>query len=208
MGLDGRGRRAAARRYGPNALSESERSVLLEFLSHFWAPIPWMIEGALVLTAATGRWPDFGIIAALLALNGVVGFWEEHQAASAIAALKERLAKQARVLRDGEWTTVPAEELVPGDLVALERGDVVPADGLIVAGATEADESALTGESLPVAKEVATASSPGPSSRAARRGSGSSQRGPRPSSGAPPSSRPRRRRRAISRPRSSPSAAT
>ncbi len=140
--------------YGPNALRESERSVLLEFLSHFWAPIPWMIECALVLTAATGRWADFGIIAALLALNGVVGFWEEHQAANAIAALKDRLAKQARVLRDDEWTTVPAEELVPGDLVALERGDVVPADGLIVTGATEADESALTGESLPVAKEV------------------------------------------------------
>ena len=143
---------ARLQRYGPNALRERERNVLLEFLSHFWAPIPWMIEVALVLTALTSRWPDFGIIAALLLLNGVVGFWEEHQAASAIEALKERLAKQARALRDGEWVTLPAEQLVPGDLVVLERGDVVPADGCIVAGTADADESALTGESLPVAK--------------------------------------------------------
>ena len=139
-------------RYGPNALAEQQRSVVLEFLSHFWAPIPWMIEVAVVLTALTGRWADFGIILALLLLNGVVGFWEEHQAANAIEALKERLAKQARVRRDGEWRTVPAEEMVPGDLVAVARGDVIPADGWIVDGTAEADESALTGESLPVEK--------------------------------------------------------
>jgi H+-transporting ATPase len=145
---------AAARlgRYGPNALEEQERSVLLELLSHFWAPIPWMIEVALVLTAVTARWPDFGIILALLLLNGVVGFWEEHQAANAIAALKERLAKRARTRRDGEWRTVAAEELVPGDLIVVERGDVIPADGRIAAGSADADESVLTGESLPVEK--------------------------------------------------------
>ncbi len=148
------GEEAAARleRYGPNALEEEERSVLLELLSHFWAPIPWMIEVALVLTAVTARWADFGIILALLMLNGVVGFWEEHQAANAIAALKERLAKRARARRDGEWRTVAAEELVPGDLIAVERGDVIPADGRIAAGSADADESVLTGESLPVEK--------------------------------------------------------
>jgi H+-transporting ATPase len=147
---------AAARleRYGPNALPEQERSVLLELLSHFWAPIPWMIEAALLLTALTSRWADFGIIAALLALNGLVGFWEEHQAANAIEALKERLAKQARVLRDGEWVTLPAEQIVPGDLLTVQRGDVVPADGRILSGAADADESALTGESLPVGKST------------------------------------------------------
>ncbi len=145
---------AAARlgRYGPNALLEQERSVLLELLSHFWAPIPWMIEVALVLTAVTGRWPDFGIILALLLLNGLVGFWEEHQAANAIAALKEQLAKQGRVKRDGEWQTVATEEVVPGDLLVVERGDVIPADAQIVSGTVDADESALTGESLPVTK--------------------------------------------------------
>lgn len=83
----------------------------------------------------------------------MVGFWEEHQAAGAIEALKDRLAKQAKVMRDGAWTTLKAEELVPGDLVAVERGDVVPADASIVDGTAEADESALTGESLPVDKQ-------------------------------------------------------
>jgi len=153
-GLSGATAAARLGRYGPNAIEEEERRVLLELLSHFWAPIPWMIEVALVLTAVASRWADFGIILALLLLNGVVGFWEEHQAANAIAALKERLAKRARVKRDGEWREVPAERIVPGDLIAVERGDVVPADGRIAAGSTEADESVLTGESLPVAKRA------------------------------------------------------
>lgn len=147
---------AAARlaRYGPNALQERRRSVLLELLSHFWQPIPWMIEAALVLTGVTARWTDFGVILALLLLNGVVGFWEEHQAANAIEALKARLAKQARVLRDGEWEMVAAELLVPGDLIMVQRGDLIPADGLVVGGTAEADESVLTGESLPVEKQA------------------------------------------------------
>jgi len=94
-GADGglSGEQAAARlaRYGRNALEEERHSVLLEFLSHFWAPILWMIETAVVLTAVTARWADFGIILALLLLNGIVGFWEEHQAANALEALKRRL---------------------------------------------------------------------------------------------------------------------
>ncbi len=153
-GLSGAEAAARLERYGPNAIEEEERSVVLELLSHFWAPIPWMIEAALVLTAATARWADFAIIAALLALNGLVGFWEEHQAANAIAALKQRLAKRARVRRDGEWRTVAAEQIVPGDLLTVERGDVLPADGRIAAGAADADESVLTGESLPVSKRA------------------------------------------------------
>ena len=147
--------REAARRltrYGANDVAEEHRSLLLEVLGHFWGPIPWMIEAALVLTAVTGRWVDFGIIAALLVLNGGVGFWEEHQAESAIAALKGRLARSAEVDRDGEWQTIPAVQVVPGDLVRVGRGQIVPADGHIVAGECETDESALTGESLPVEK--------------------------------------------------------
>ena len=151
-GLSGGEATARLERYGANALAEQRHSVVLEFLSHFWAPIPWMIEAAVVLTAVTSRWADFGIILALLLLNGMVGFWEEHQAANAIEALKERLAKQARVNRDGGWMTVSAEQLVPGDLIVVERGDVVPADGRIADGTVQADESVLTGESLPVEK--------------------------------------------------------
>jgi H+-transporting ATPase len=152
-GLSNADARSRLQRYGPNALEEQRRSALLELLSHFWAPIPWMIEAALVLTAATARWADFGIILALLLLNGLVGFWEEHQARNAIEALQERLAKHARVLRDGQWQTLPAEELVPGDLIVVERGDVIPADGRILEGKAEADESLLTGESLPVERQ-------------------------------------------------------
>jgi H+-transporting ATPase len=152
QGLPSEQARARRGRYGPNAIEEQRQSLLLEVGSHFWGPIPWMIEAALVLTGVTRRWTDFAIIGALLVLNGGVGLWEEHQAKGAIQALKQRLAKQARVERDGAWTTLPAEELVPGDLVAVERGDIVPADGVIVDGTAETDESALTGESLPVEK--------------------------------------------------------
>lgn len=152
QGLSTEQAQARRERYGPNAIEEERHSLLLEVGSHFWGPIPWMIEAALVLTAVTRRWTDFAIILALLLLNGWVGFWEEHQAKGAIEALKERLAKQARVERDGARTTLPAEELVPGDLVAVERGDVIPADAVIVDGRAETDESALTGESLPVDK--------------------------------------------------------
>jgi H+-transporting ATPase len=154
LGLSSAAAAARLERYGPNALQERRRSVALELLSQFWQPIPWMIEAALVLTAVTARWTDFGVILALLLLNGLVGFWEEHQAANAIEALRQRLAKQARVLRDGEWRTLAAERLVPGDLITVGRGDVIPADGLIVEGSAEADESVLTGESLPVDKQA------------------------------------------------------
>ncbi|MGA8219505.1 MAG: plasma-membrane proton-efflux P-type ATPase [Solirubrobacterales bacterium] len=151
-GLSSEQASARLERYGPNALEEHRRNALLELLSHFWSPIAWMIEVALVLTAVTARWADFGIIFALLLLNGLVGFWEEHQAAHAIEALKEQLAKRARVKRDGEWAELPAEEIAPGDLIAVERGDVIPADGVILENAADTDESALTGESLPVEK--------------------------------------------------------
>jgi H+-transporting ATPase len=84
-----------------------------------------------VLTALTRRWTDFGVIFALLLLNGLVGLWED-----AIEALKKRLAKQARVLRDQAWRLVPAEQLVPGDLISVQRGDVMRADG-VIAGARQ-----------------------------------------------------------------------
>jgi H+-transporting ATPase len=137
---------------GPNEIAEERQSLVVEIGSHFWGPIPWMIEAALVLTAVVGRWTDFAVIAVLLLLNGVVGFWEEHQAGSAIAALREQLAIRARVRRDGRWQTVEARLLVPGDLVHVELGQIVPADGTVVEGTCEADQAALTGESLPVDK--------------------------------------------------------
>ena len=122
----------------------------LKLLTYFWGPIPWMIEAAAVLSALVRHWPDFFIILVLLVANAVVGFWEEFQAGNAIAALKAKLALQARVKRDGQWTTVPARELVPGDLIRLRLGDIVPADASLLEGdPVEVDQSALTGESLP-----------------------------------------------------------
>lgn len=109
-----------------------------------------MIEAAVVLSAIARHWPDFFIILLLLLANGVVGFWEESQAGNAIAALKAQLAIKTRVKRDGKWINPPARELVPGDVIRLRLGDIVPADARLLAGdPVEVDQSALTGESLP-----------------------------------------------------------
>lgn len=140
-------------RYGPNEIAERHRNPVLEFLGYFWAPIPWMIEVALALSVAAQHWMDAAIIGVLLAMNGLVAFFEEHQAANAIAALKQRLATSARALRDGAWVTVPVRELVPGDVVRVRLGDVMPADLRVLDDATlEVDQSALTGESLAVSR--------------------------------------------------------
>jgi H+-transporting ATPase len=136
---------------GFNEIPERSVNPVLKFLTYFWGPIPWMIEVAAVLSAILRHGADFAIIAALLLGNAVVGFWEEYQAGNAIAALKARLALEARVKRDGVWTTVPARELVPGDLIRLRLGDIIPADARLLQGdPIEVDQSALTGESLPV----------------------------------------------------------
>jgi len=136
--------------YGPNEITEKKTNLLLKFLSYFWGPIPWMIETAVVLSGIVRHWPDFFIILLLLVANAVVGFWEERQAGNAIAALKKELAIQAKVKRDGKWITPPARELVPGDVIRLRLGDIVPADARLLAGDEVAvDQSALTGESLP-----------------------------------------------------------
>ena len=138
-------------RYGPNEIVERHRNPVLEFLGYFWAPIPWMIEVALALSLAAQHWTDAVIIGVLLAMNGLVAYFEEHQAANAITALKQRLASSARVLRDGTWLTVAVRELVPGDVVRVRLGDVVPADLRVLDDVTlEVDQSALTGESLAV----------------------------------------------------------
>ncbi len=140
--------------YGPNEIEEKEDNPFLKFLSYFWGPIPWMIEAAVVLSALAQHWPDFAIILVLLLANAVVGFWEEHQAGNAIAALKAKLAIGARVQRDGTWTTAQARELVPGDVIRVRLGDIVPADARLLAGdPVEVDQSALTGESLPATRK-------------------------------------------------------
>src|ERR1700728_3620916 len=140
--------------YGPNEIAEKKTNEILKFLSYFWGPIPWMIEAAVILSAAAQHWPDFGIILLLLLANAMVGFWEEHQAGNAIAALKATLAIKARVKRDGQWVNPAARELVPGDAIRLRLGDIVPADARLLDGdEISVDQSALTGESLPASRK-------------------------------------------------------
>ena len=146
---------AAARltSYGPNEIVEKNRNALLVFAGYFWAPIPWMIEVALVLSLLVRHWTDAVIIGVLLAMNGVVAFTEEHQAANAVAALKQQLATSARVLRGAQWASVPTRELVPGDVLRARLGDVVPADARLLGDSPlQVDQSAMTGESLPVSR--------------------------------------------------------
>jgi len=139
--------------YGENAIAEKKVNPLLKFLGYFWGPIPWMIEVAAVLSMIVRHWADFIIIIVLLAFNGLVGFWQEYQAGNAVEALKKKLALKSRALRDGHWQPINAKELVPGDIIRLRLGDIIPADVMLFEGEyLSVDQSALTGESLPVNK--------------------------------------------------------
>ena len=140
--------------YGPNEIEEKKTNAFLKLLSYFWGPIPWMIEVAVILSGVVRHWPDFFIILLLLVANAVVGFWEEREAGNAIEALKAKLAIKARVKRDGKWVNPAARELVPGDVIRLRLGDIVPADARLLDGdPVEVDQSALTGESLPAERK-------------------------------------------------------
>jgi H+-transporting ATPase len=140
--------------YGPNEIAEKKPHPLLRFLGYFWGPIPWMIEAAVILSGVVRHWADLVIILVLLLSNAVVGFWEERQAGNAIEALKARLAVTARVRRGGQWLTPSARELVPGDVIRLRMGDIVPADARLLDGdPVLVDQSALTGESLPATRK-------------------------------------------------------
>ena len=142
------------KQYGPNEIEEKKTNGLLKFLKYFWGPIPWMIEVAVILSGVVQHWPDFFIILVLLVANATIGFWEERQAGNAIDALKARLAIKARVRRDGKWVTPAARELVPGDVIRLRLGDIVPADARLLEGdEVSVDQSALTGESLPTTRK-------------------------------------------------------
>jgi H+-transporting ATPase len=139
---------------GYNELAEEKTNPVLKFLSYLWGPIPWMIEAAALLSGLARHWEDLGIILTLLVVNAIVGFWEEYQAGNAIAALKEKLALNAKVRRDDNWKSIPARQLVPGDLIRVRLGDIVPADvQLLEDDPLEVDQSALTGESLPVTRK-------------------------------------------------------
>ena len=148
----------AARRmaeYGPNEITEREEPLWHRVFRRFWGPIPWMIEAAALLSALVQKWEDFAIILVMLLVNAGLDFFQEHRALNALQALKAKLANEAIVRRSGRFLTLPVRELVPGDIVKLRIGDIVPADVKLVDGDyLSIDQAALTGESLPVSRKA------------------------------------------------------
>ncbi len=141
--------------YGPNEIPEYEEPLWHRIFRRFWGPIPWMIEIAAILAAIVKHWEEFYIILIMLFVNAFLDFYQESKALNAIKVLKQKLARKAIVLRDGQWKEIPAKELVPGDVIKVKIGDIIPADMKIVDAGDYAlvDQSALTGESLPVDKK-------------------------------------------------------
>ncbi|XP_073030851.1 plasma membrane ATPase 4-like isoform X2 [Primulina eburnea] len=146
--------------FGPNKLEEKKESKILKFLGFMWNPLSWVMEAAalmaIVLANGNGQppdWQDFVGIICLLVINSTISFIEENNAGNAAAALMAGLAPKTKVLRDGRWSEQEAAILVPGDIISIKLGDIIPADARLLEGdPLKVDQSALTGESLPVTK--------------------------------------------------------
>lgn len=136
--------------FGPNAITEEAPPRWRVFLAKFWAPVPWMLEAAIVVQVGLGQYIEAAVVGGLLLFNAILGFIQEGRAGAALMALKQRLAPTALVRRDGEWVRLPAAVLVPGDMIRLALGALVPADAVVVSGSVMVDQSMLTGESVPV----------------------------------------------------------
>jgi H+-transporting ATPase len=142
--------RARLEKDGPNAMPDTSAHPLRNAMAKFWAPVPWLLEASIVLEFALHKYYEVAVIAALLVFNAGLAWFQESRAQATLTALKSRLALSASVQRDGAWKTVPAAELVCGDLVKLSLGGVVAADVHLTGGSVQLDQSMLTGESLPI----------------------------------------------------------
>jgi H+-transporting ATPase len=142
--------------FGPNAIPEQKVRLWLVFLRKMWAPVPWMLEATVVLELVLGKGIEAGIIGALIIFNAVMSTLQENRAQNALALLRKRLTVTSRVLRDGKWQMLPGSELVPGDIIYLRMGDLVPADVELISGQISLDQSSLTGESMPIDAEKGT----------------------------------------------------
>jgi len=154
---------------GYNEVAEKKKHPLLGFLRKFWGLSAWMLELIMVLSAVLGKYSDVILVGALLVINAVLSFLQERRAAGVVEALRKRLQVGARVRRDSTWQVIPARELVPGDVVRVRPGDIVPADVKLLTGTLSVDQSALTGESKDVDKPPASVLSSG---SVVRRGEG------------------------------------
>jgi H+-transporting ATPase len=139
---------------GYNEVAETRSKPILQFLSRFWGLTAWMLELIVLLSFLLHKYADAYIVLGLLLFNAVVGFIQEKNAAKTVEALRKKLQVTVRVLRDRTWNTLPARELVPGDIIRIRMGDFVPADIEILKGRIGVDQSALTGESLAVQKKT------------------------------------------------------
>jgi len=135
------------KQHGYNEVAETKGHPALKFLKKFWGISAWMLELIMVLSAVLGKYSDLVVVAALLVINAVLSFMQERRAAGVVAALRKRLQVNARVRRDSSWQVITARELVPGDIVRVRPGDIIPADVKLLTGALTVDQSALTGES-------------------------------------------------------------
>jgi H+-transporting ATPase len=142
------------KQYGYNEVPEKKINPAIEFVKKFWGLTAWMLEAIIILSWILGKYSDLYVVSALLLLNSILGFAEEQKASSAVEALKRKLQVNARVLREGSWSIIPARKLVPGDIVRVRPGDFVPADVKIIIGELGVDQSALTGESMEVEKKT------------------------------------------------------
>ncbi len=138
---------ARRREYGYNEVAERKAHPVVKFLEKFWGISAWMLELIMVLSAVLGKYSDLAVVSALLVINAVLSFTQEHRAAGVVEALRRRLQVNARVRRESSWQVIPARELVPGDIVRVRPGDIIPADVKLLTGALTVDQSALTGES-------------------------------------------------------------
>ncbi len=136
--------------YGYNEIQEGKKNYLLEFFMRYWGPMPWLLELAMALSFALRHYLEGMMIFVLLTVNAIIGYMHSRSSQRAVEILKKKLALQAKVLRDEKWVIKGAKEIVPGDIIAIKLGDIVPADAQIISGEVSIDESALTGESLPV----------------------------------------------------------
>ena len=155
--------------HGYNEVAEKNRHPVLKFLGKFWGISAWMLELIMVLSVVLGNYSDLAVVGALLVVNAVLSFMQEHRAAGVVEALRRRLQVSARVRRDSSWQVIPARELVPGDIVRVRSGDIIPADVKLLSGALSVDQSALTGESKDADKVPGDVLSSG---SVARRGEG------------------------------------
>ena len=136
-------------RFGYNEFLEIKENLILEFLKRYWGPMPWLLESAIVLTVLLRHFTESVIIFALLTVNAVIGYYQSRNSQNAVEMLKKKLEIKAKVLRSGKWILKEAKVLVPGDVITVKLGDLIPADVYIISGEASVDESALTGESLP-----------------------------------------------------------